>query len=250
MSLDACAGLVQRGDPDRFATVMAAPVAARALLLPLYAFNLEVARAPWVTKEAMIAEMRLQWWRDALEEMEAGRTRAHEVAGPLAEVVAGRIPTAILDRIVEARRWDIYSDPFDSEEALIAYVDDTAGGLMWAAALALGASPADEAKVRDVAIAGGIASYLRAVPELRARGRQPLPLAFDVQRLAAGGLVRLGSRRGLRRRIAPALWPAWQAGDILALAQAEPERVEDGTLAVTEFRKRGGLLWRAITGRA
>lgn len=250
MSLDACAGLVQRGDPDRFATVMAAPVAARALLLPLYAFNLEVARAPWVTKEAMIAEMRLQWWRDALEEMAAGRSRAHEVAGPLAGVVSNRIPVAILDRIVEARRWDIYSDPFDSEDDLIAYLNDTAGGLMWTAALALGAGDTDEAKVRDVALAGGLASYLRAVPELRARGRQPLPLAFDVQRLAAIGLERLSSRRGIARRIAPALWPAWQARDILALARAEPGRVEEGALTVPEFRKRGGLLWRALTGRA
>ena len=35
---------------------MAAPVAARRVLFPLYAFNVEVARAPWVTQEAMIAE--------------------------------------------------------------------------------------------------------------------------------------------------------------------------------------------------
>ncbi|TNF18762.1 MAG: phytoene synthase, partial [Rhodobacteraceae bacterium] len=59
----ACAAIVEKGDPDRFASAMAAPVAARARLFPLYAFNLEVARAPWVTQEPMIAEMRLQWWR-------------------------------------------------------------------------------------------------------------------------------------------------------------------------------------------
>ncbi|MCB1311397.1 MAG: squalene/phytoene synthase family protein, partial [Sedimentitalea sp.] len=64
--LDACAGLVQRGDLERFMATMAAPVAARRVLFPLYAFNLEVARAPWVTQEPVIAEMRLQWWRDAL----------------------------------------------------------------------------------------------------------------------------------------------------------------------------------------
>ena len=68
MTTDACAALVERGDPDRFAAVMAAPVAARTRLWPLYAFNLEVARAPWVTKEPMIAEMRLQWWRDVVAE--------------------------------------------------------------------------------------------------------------------------------------------------------------------------------------
>ena len=57
--LMACAELVQRADPDRFMAAMAAPVAARRVLFPLYALNVEIARAPWVTQEAMIAEMRL-----------------------------------------------------------------------------------------------------------------------------------------------------------------------------------------------
>ena len=55
MSLAACADVVQRGDPDRFAAVMAAPVWVLARLWPQYAFNLEVARSHWVTKEPMIA---------------------------------------------------------------------------------------------------------------------------------------------------------------------------------------------------
>ena len=84
----ACADLVRRGDPDRFRAVMAAPVAARERLFPVYAFNLEVSRAPWVTEEPMVAEMRLQWWRDALGEIrEGGPVRRHEVATPLSGVV-------------------------------------------------------------------------------------------------------------------------------------------------------------------
>ena len=70
--LNACAAMVERADPWRFRAAMAAPVETRKLLFPLYAFNVEVARAPWVTQETMIAEMRLQWWRDALEEVAKG----------------------------------------------------------------------------------------------------------------------------------------------------------------------------------
>ena len=88
MSFDACAALVQKADRLRFRVAMAAPVAARGVLFPLYAFNVEVARAPWVTQEAMIAEMRLQWWRDALEEIgQGGRVRRHEVVDALAAVL-------------------------------------------------------------------------------------------------------------------------------------------------------------------
>ena len=88
MTIEACASLVRDGDPDRFAAAVAAPVPARAVLFPIYAFNLEVARAPWVTAEPMIAEMRLQWWRDVLSEIEAGGdVRRHEVATPLGAAI-------------------------------------------------------------------------------------------------------------------------------------------------------------------
>ena len=88
MSLQACADLVRKGDPDRFLAAMAAPPAARRVLFPLYAFNVEVSRAPWLTSESMIAEMRLQWWRDVLEEIRAGgAVRRHEVVDALVPVL-------------------------------------------------------------------------------------------------------------------------------------------------------------------
>lgn len=254
MSVDACAALVERGDPDRFAAVMAAPVAARGRLFVLYAFNLEVARAPWVTKEPMIAEMRLQWWRDVVAEAGEGRpARAHEVAGPLAGLIreAG-LPVAVLDRLVEARRWDVYRDAFEDAAALDAYLDDTGAGLMWLAGLALGAGSADEAALRGLGWAAGLAGFLRAVPELEARGRVPLvdgrPEA--VAALARAGLARIaGAREGLLR-LGPAraaTIAGWQAEGLLRMAASEPERVVDGRLQLSEFARRWGLLragWR------
>ena len=59
MSLQACANLVAQADPERFAAAMAAPMAARSVLLPVYAAAAEEARAPWITQEPVIAEMRL-----------------------------------------------------------------------------------------------------------------------------------------------------------------------------------------------
>ena len=84
MTTQACASLVEKGDQDRFLAVMAAPVQARARLFVLYAFNLEVARAPWVSEQPLIAEMRLQFWRDVLADP---KPRAHEVAGPLRQII-------------------------------------------------------------------------------------------------------------------------------------------------------------------
>lgn len=249
MSLDACARLVEQGDPDRFAATMAAPPAARARLLPLYAFNLELARAPWVASEPMIAEMRLQWWRDMLEDP---HRRAHEVAGPLHDLIReAALPVEVLDRMAAARRWDIWRDPFEDRAAFDAYLDDTAGSLMWLASRATGAPAEAEAPARALGQAAGLAALLRAVPDLVARGRQPLlddsPAALTA--LAREGLARLDQARQSHRLIGPAALAAWQAGPILRLAASEPGRITTGALTLSEFSRRGRLLWVATTGR-
>ncbi|MGL4242615.1 MAG: squalene/phytoene synthase family protein, partial [Beijerinckiaceae bacterium] len=157
MSIAACASLVERGDPDRFAAVMAAPVACRAQLFPLYAFNLEVARAPWVTEEPMIAEMRLQWWRDVLENAASGAARAHEVAGPLHYLIRDfGLPVDVMDRLIAARHWDVGRDGFADAGALAAYIEDTGAGLIWLAARALGAPERAEVAVRAYGWATGL----------------------------------------------------------------------------------------------
>ena len=245
MSLEACAEIVQRGDPDRFAAVMAAPTAARARLFPLYAFNLEVARAPWVSKEPMIGEMRLQWWRDVVAEPAA---RAHEVAGPFHALIQEvALPLGVIDRLIEARIHDVYGEPFADGAAFAAYLDDTAGGLMWLAATACGGT--DESAARALGWAMGLANYLRAVPELEARGRQPLPdgRAEAVQALAKDGLQRLATAKG--RVPVPAALAAWQARGLLRQVVANPALVANGAMGLSEFALRGGLLWAAFTGR-
>ena len=249
MSVAACAELVQRGDPDRFRAVMAAPVEARAQLFPLYAFNLEVARAPWVTQEPLIAEMRLQWWRDVVENAASGAARAHEVAGPLHELIRDfGLPVEVMDRLIAARRWDIHREPHDGVEGLAEYLEDTGAGLVWLAARALGAPDSAEAPVRAYGWSAAAAMYIRAIPALAARGRQPLPEGLGPQDLARRGLEKLAQarkgRKAVSKEIAPALLAGWQTEALLrqvVAGRSSPELSEAG--------KRWGLLWQALTGR-
>lgn len=252
MSLQACAQMVERGDPDRFLATMAAPPDARRVLFPIYAFNLEVARAPWVASEPMIAEMRLQFWRDVAEELGQGKPpRAHEVAQPLAEILRPE-DAPLLDAIVAARRWDVYRDAFEDEAHFNSYIDRTSGNLTWAAARALGAPDDAEPIVRDLAWGAGVANFLRAVPELEARGRVPLldgrPEA--VARLAQSALDRFRRGRGQQTRIPisarPVLYAFWQAHPLLEQAVRHPIRVSRGTLGISGFSSRRRLLWAAF----
>ena len=251
--IKACARLVERGDPDRFLAAMAAPVAARGPLLTLYAFNLEVARAPWVTKEPLIARMRLQFWRDVVEGAGAEAPPAHEVAGPLAAlIVAKELPRDVLLALIDAREADLERAPFGDEAALWAYLEATSGGLMQLCVRALGG--AGDAMARDLGVAQGLANYLMAVPVLEAAGRLPLPdgRVRAVAGLAREGLARLARAQSARKQVThaarPAFLAAWRAGALLEQAARTPERVAVGGLAQSEFARRGSLLWRSVTG--
>jgi len=248
MSLQACAEIVQKGDPDRFLAAMAAPVAARRVLFPLYAFNVEVARAPWVASEPMIGEMRLQWWRDALEEIGGDKpVRKHEVTLPLDDVLDADTAGA-LDALVAARRGGLYCDPFEDEEHLTAYLRNTGGALMWAGARALGAPPDAQDAVQRFGMATALTRFFIAVPELEARGRVPLldgredgvaKLARDIQALCPTGRT---LRAVVPRSARAALIEGWQTRVLLARAVAHPSAVAGGALATSGFRKRFGLL--------
>jgi len=251
--LIACAEIVRRADPSRFQAAMAAPVAARSVLFPIYAFNVEVARAPWVTSEPMIAEMRLQWWVDALEEIGAGGVvRRHEVVTPLARVLDADGAGLLID-LIEARRWDVGRDPFADEAEFTRYIEATSGNLIRAAARALG--PADEAVLVDAGFALGLANWFRAIPALEAAGRKPLPDGRPeaVRALANEGLRRLAKARAGRgavsRAAAPALLAVWEAGPVLRVATRRPGAVAEGPLDPAPAHSRLMLMLRAMSGR-
>ena len=247
----ACASIVERADPERFAALMAAPVADRPALAVLYAFNAELARAPWASKEAMIAEMRLQWWRDVIAAEALGPTAPHEVTSPLGKLIRTRaLPLDALDGMATARQWDIYRDPHTDEAALWAYLDATGGALMWLAVKATGGSDDLEPAARAAGTAAALANYLRAVPQLEDLGRIPLSdgTPAGVAALARQGLARLDRARKARLPRG-ALLAAYLARPVLQLAAQNPALVAQGGLVVPEFRRRGRLLCQAFTGR-
>lgn len=264
MSLEACAEIVRRGDPDRFLATMAAPVAARRVLFPLYAFNVEVARAPWISEEPGIAEIRLQWWHDALDEIATGLSaRAHEVVTPLKEILQ---PTeaVFLQRNVDARRQDAYGDPLTSIAAWQSYLTHTSGTLMWVAvrglarALTSDQAPADahqsdEARALMLGTAQGLANYLLAVPDLLTRGRRPLPemsqTEFAELVSAQLGILQSGPT-DLARPSRPihriAELAAWRAPGVLRRALRDPAAIPEGRLEEAPIVRRATLLWRSF----
>ncbi|TPE53936.1 phytoene synthase [Amaricoccus solimangrovi] len=226
---------------------MTAPAAARPALFALYAFNLEIARAPFVTREAMIAQIRLRWWADAVAEIYEGRPpRRHEVVEPLAAAIAAHgLPRALFDGMIEARALDIDPDALAGRPMLDRYIAHTAGHLMELAARVLGAPERALPVVRDYAQGAGLAAWLRARPELAARGR-PGP-AVDPGTLARDGLDLIARARARRAEVPRAAAPALLAGVLAAPRLARAARGEE--MELPEVRARATLLLRGLSGR-
>lgn len=253
-ALSACAAIVERGDPDRFAATMAAPSDARPTLWPLYAFNVEVARASYASTEPMVAEMRLQWWADHLIDLDAGHAPSGEVAEALQPLIRrskGLLP--VLTAIAEARRQDCWPEPFPNREALWLYLDQTAGNLMWAAASSLGAADRHEHQLRAFAQAAGLANWLHALPELVRHNRLGLSGADSVVLggLAKDGLAMLSKARAELKEVEPsarpALWTGWASAVRLKAAATDPVRIDEGRLGPPEAYRALALLWRTLT---
>ena len=160
--------LLRRVDPDRWlSSRFIGDLEARADVMALYAFDHELARAPRVASNALLGEMRLTWWREAVEEIFEGRpVRHHPAAQALAKAVARRgLAREALETLIDARYRELDPAPM-AEAELLDWARDTGGLVAQLAAQML--DPATDAKM---ALAGGSAwalgKRLADSPDLR-----------------------------------------------------------------------------------
>ena len=100
---------VRRADRDRFLGALFAPEPARADLLALLAFDHELARTRAVTREPMLARIRLEWWREAVAEAAGtAKPRAQPIVESLSEMVRrhGLAPERLV-ALIDAREEEI-----------------------------------------------------------------------------------------------------------------------------------------------
>jgi 15-cis-phytoene synthase len=81
---------LKRMDENRWLATRYAPAEARERLVAIYLLHLELGRA-LQAKEAMLGKIRIQWWRETLEQIgSGGPVRRHDLAQELARVTVGR----------------------------------------------------------------------------------------------------------------------------------------------------------------
>lgn len=189
--LTALAALVNQHDRDRFVTALFAPEHRRENLFALYAFNYELAKVRETVREPMMGRVRLQWWRDTIAEIVAGKSpRQHEVAEPLARVIrAHHLSPSALERMIAAREKDLLPDPPTTFAELEDYADATGGALNVLALHALAVKDSKGAAAvaaRHVGVGYALAGLLRSTAFHARFGRSFIPTELDPGRHALG----------------------------------------------------------------
>ena len=221
--------LVRRVDPDRWlASRFISDTEARADVIALYALNYELSRAAEVASQPLIGEMRLAWWREALEEIYELRTvRRHPTALALAEAAPRRgLQRADLEALIDGRLRELHPWPLADDE-ITDYLDATAGCLMTLAARVL--SDDTLLDLRPVGRAWGLAGLMRL------GGRLPPGWgAMEVDHV-------LQDAKAAVRALPVAAFPA--------VAYATLARSYAGGAAPSELSKRLRLTWAVLRGR-
>lgn len=232
----------KRVDPDRFRAGLFAPSAVQPSLMALYAFNGEVARAREAVSEPMIGEIRLQWWVEVLDQIYGKQpVRKHPVAEALAIAIqAHDLPRGHFDRLIEARRFDLYDEPMADHTALMSYVQDTSSGLMALAAQICGADET-ETTSGPLGRAFGLTGLLLAAPLHKARGQKFIPDAISADDLAGHILTELSDQQLPKKGRAAYLPAALVKGRLKAIAADRQD--------MSDLAKMFRLLWANLGGR-
>ena len=181
------AGLVKERDRVRYWSTLFAPPDKQPHLLALYAFGAELAHIAAVAHEPFLAQIRLQWWRDAIEAAAPQEKTGNPVADALCSaILAHRLPRERLIGMTAGCILDPPAGAADVLPALRVALDDYEGTVFELAARVLGdAAGTAKQAARHAGIAYGLTERLRTAAALAPRQSLVLPAAY-VQSTGAG----------------------------------------------------------------
>lgn len=266
-------------DRDRYLSVLFAPEPAREALMALYAFGAELVRIPDLVSEPALGEIRLQWWRDALDTVETGG----RTGNPLADALGGamrehNLPKPLLTGMIDARAFDLSGVPMPDMQSFRVYLEKTQGSVFaLAARIVTGPGRDDDldALSRFAGFAWGSTWLLRMMPFHLSCGRFYLPAnhfrdyGADPEQLFGGvaderarsalaglrdeareafGYVRAGVH-SRPRKTAIVFLPCALVPRYLAALEKQAATPLEGVADINPLRRLSCLAWAALRGR-
>ncbi len=117
-------------EQDRYLSALLAPRQVRSDLITLYAFAGDIGRIPSVVSDPMIGEIRLQWWRDALEAGRRGQDSGHPICDRMVDVARRHaLPDGLLLGVVDSQSGLVQGAVIEDDQGLKAYLAKRESGL-------------------------------------------------------------------------------------------------------------------------
>jgi 15-cis-phytoene synthase len=273
----AASALVKQLDRDRYWSALFAPRNKRPGLLALYAFHVELDRIVDATSEPMAGQIRLQWWREAIDFAAPGAKTGNPLADALLAAVAEHdLPKDPLIAMVDARVPVMFGDPPADDRVLKATLRATEGAVFELACDILGdrSQIAREAS-RQAGVAYGLTDMLVKLPLHAARHKLLLPSSYAASRgvdfaavdrgettpsfaAAAADLRGVASRafgqfRAKMPELAAEVWPAFLLLTLIKpylRAMAAPDYDPLQTVVSINPLRRFWRIWRAARRRS
>ncbi|KAI5920507.1 squalene/phytoene synthase [Camillea tinctor] len=172
-----CIAQLRQSDYDSYLIRNFIPSSRRDAYDAFRAFNLELVRLPELVSNPTIGQLRMQFWRDAVNNTFAGKPPKepimillHKVLAQLVETSPESSPTSIkfwLLRLINTRQKYMDNRPFTSLAALEEYAENTYSTLMYStlAALSIRSMHMDHL-ASHIGKACGISAVLKGIPVL------------------------------------------------------------------------------------
>lgn len=173
-----CAEQVKDLDPDRYRMTVLEPPSCRAAMWSVIAFNTEIAKTREVVTETQIGHMRLQWWRDRLEEVYSennGAWQKNEILSGLSQAVKSHnLDIEDFNALTYAREFDLENVPPADMDGLIKYADLTTTPLN-RLIIRIEGTQIDAKALTDISTGYALIGLVRAIPHHAQQGRIYLP---------------------------------------------------------------------------
>lgn len=166
---------LRQQDPDRFLLSLLAAPDLRPDLWALFAFYNEIAKTREVVTDTTLGLVRLQWWRDGLAAIAAGKPAPeHPVfEGLSAAIKRYNLSIEKLEALIFAREFDLEDKLPANMQGLVHYADYTATPLLELACRIT--TPAYGGDLSGVAVGSALVGLLRATPVHLTQQRCYLP---------------------------------------------------------------------------
>jgi len=194
-SHDFAAQSLREHDRDRYLATLVLPAEVRPHVSAILAFNADVAAIRERVSGPQPGEIRLQWWNDALTGDGHGEVRQNPLADALLDTIGKyAIPVGTLQRLIGARRFDLYDDPMPDLETFEGYAGETASTLFQLSAMILNkGAPVEQGDAAGhLGVAQAMIGHLRAFGYVSSQGRIMLPWSI----LEANGVREIELFRG------------------------------------------------------